>query len=99
MSFDGRNWAKIGKKLLQTGVTPLANQLVSPSDSVLGPFSGQRSQVGGPVNRPGRPGLNVSYVQLVQLAFQQILITDSILMALSCLLINNLRRRPSTAIR
>ncbi len=42
MSFDGRNWAKIGKKLLQAGVTPLANQLVIPTDSVLGPFSNQR---------------------------------------------------------
>ncbi len=69
MSFDGRNWAKIAKKLLQTGVTPLANQLVSPTDSVLGPFSGQRSQVGGPVDRPGRPGLNISYPDLIRLSF------------------------------
>jgi cytochrome c peroxidase len=69
MSFQGRNWAKIGKKLLQAGVTPLANQLVDPDDSVLGPYSGQRSTVGGPVDRPGRPGLNQSYVQLIQQAF------------------------------
>jgi hypothetical protein len=48
MSFRGRNWEKIGKKLLQGDgsatrptVTPLANQLVSTSDSVLGPFSNQ----------------------------------------------------------
>jgi cytochrome c peroxidase len=49
MSFAGRNWAKIGKKLLQgrpTGgpvnanrVVPLANQLVATDDSVLGPYS------------------------------------------------------------
>ncbi len=39
MSFDGRSWPKIGKKLLQPGVVPLANQLVDPTDSVLGPFS------------------------------------------------------------
>ena len=70
MSFDGRNWQKIGKKMLQAGVTPLANQLVSTTDSVLGPFSGQRSTVGGPVDLPGRPGLNVSYVDLIQLAFR-----------------------------
>jgi len=70
MSFDGRNWPKLGKKLLQRGVTPLANQLVSPTDSVLGPFSGQRERVGGRVNRPGRPGLNVSYRELIRLAFR-----------------------------
>jgi cytochrome c peroxidase len=69
MSFDGRNWAKLGKKLLQPGVTPLANQLVDPNDSVLGPYSGQRSAVGGPVDRPGMPGLNVSYPTLIQQAF------------------------------
>ena len=28
MAFLGRNWQKIAKKLLQDGVTPLANQLV-----------------------------------------------------------------------
>jgi cytochrome c peroxidase len=87
MSFAGRNWPKIGKKLLQPSplqllgfgdplqnalvkqVVPLANQLVSPTDSVLGPFSGQRSTVGGPVNRPGKPGLNISYPALIKLAF------------------------------
>ena len=45
MSFLGRSWPKIGKKLLQAGVTPLANQLVDPNDSVLGPYS----------NQPGNP--------------------------------------------
>jgi hypothetical protein len=39
MSFDKRYWAKIGKKLLQDGAVPLANQLVDPTDSVLGPLS------------------------------------------------------------
>jgi hypothetical protein len=69
MSFAGRNWPKLGKKLLQPGVTPLANQLVDPDDSLLGPFSGQRSAVGGPVDRVGRPGLNVDYVQLIRASF------------------------------
>jgi cytochrome c peroxidase len=49
MSQQGRNWNKIGKKLLQGGttggtadnVTPLANQLVSTSDSLLGKYSNQ----------------------------------------------------------
>lgn len=71
MSFQGRNWAKLGKKLLQDGVTPLANQLVDPTDSVLGPFSGQRSTVGGPVNRLGTPGLNVRYENLIRAAFRR----------------------------
>lgn len=70
MSFQGRNWQKIGKKLLQNGVVPLANQLVDPTDSVLGPYSGQRSTIGGPVNRPGTTGLNVTYEQLVQAAYR-----------------------------
>src|SRR5262249_37275693 len=41
MSFDGRNWAKVGKKLLQAGVTPLANQLVDLTDGILGRYSDQ----------------------------------------------------------
>jgi cytochrome c peroxidase len=50
MSFAGRNWAKLGKKLLQGSnvgsalvgsVTPLANQLVAVNDSVLGRYSNQ----------------------------------------------------------
>jgi hypothetical protein len=69
MSFAGRNWAKIGKKLLQVGVTPLANQLVSTTDSVLGPASNQRTLFGGAVNQAGRRGLNLTYNQLIELAF------------------------------
>jgi hypothetical protein len=75
MSFQGRNWPKIGKKLLQQGVTPLANQLVSPSDSVLGPFS---NQPGNPASvcasgslAEGKPGLCISYPELIQLAFER----------------------------
>ena len=71
MSFVGRNWPKLGKKLLQTGVTPLANQLVDPNDSVLGPFSNQRNVVGGAITNPGRPGLNVNYRQLIRAAFRR----------------------------
>ncbi|MFA5111778.1 MAG: hypothetical protein WC443_10265, partial [Desulfobaccales bacterium] len=64
MSFDGRNWPKIGKKLLQPGVTPLANQLVSTTDSVLGPYSNQSLA-------SGRPGIRLTYNQLIQLAFRR----------------------------
>jgi len=51
MSFLGRNWPKLGAKLLQgrlggnpansNRVVPLANQLVATDDSRLGPFSNQ----------------------------------------------------------
>jgi cytochrome c peroxidase len=78
MSFFGRNWAKIGKKLLQKRVTPLANQLVALDDSVLGLYSnqggsacaalktGERSP-GSPA--AGRPGLCINYGALIKRAF------------------------------
>jgi cytochrome c peroxidase len=83
MSFDGRNWAKIGKKLLQAGVTPLANQLVDPTDSIIGPYSNQngsacaslpaadRSPQGGPATTLGTdvPGLCITYAALVRHGF------------------------------
>jgi cytochrome c peroxidase len=79
MSFQGRNWPKIGKKLLQgtaepssSSVTPLANQLVSPQDSVLGPWSNQGGSecvALGRATLPGKPGLCTTYRELVQLAF------------------------------
>jgi cytochrome c peroxidase len=83
MSFDGRNWAKVGKKLLQAGVTPLANQLVDPTDSILGRYSNQngsacgalpaadRSPAGGPPTALGAgvPGLCISYPALIRHAF------------------------------
>lgn len=72
MSFAGRNWAKIGKRMLQAGVTPLANQLVATTDSRLGPFSNQGGSVCGTLVRPvaaGKPGLCVTYPELIQAAF------------------------------
>jgi len=83
MSFDGRNWPKIGKKLLQAGVTPLANQLVEPTDSILGRYSNQggsacaglpaadRSPEGGPPTALGAgvPGLCITYAALIRHAF------------------------------
>jgi cytochrome c peroxidase len=83
MSFDGRNWAKVAKKLLQKGVTPLANQLVDPTDSILGPYSNQngsacttlpgtdRSPEGGPATALGTgvPGLCITYAALIRHAF------------------------------
>ncbi|HET8541872.1 MAG TPA: cytochrome c peroxidase [Anaeromyxobacter sp.] len=94
MSFAGRSWPKIGKKLLQPvqdptptpanvrgAVTPLANQLVSPTDSVLGPWSNQggsacatlpsvdRSPGWSAAGVDGRPGLCISYPALIRRAF------------------------------
>jgi cytochrome c peroxidase len=57
MSADGRNFHQVGKKLLAR--VPLANQLVDPTDSVLGTFS----------KSPGK-GLKTSYSALIQQAFQ-----------------------------
>lgn len=78
MSFLGRNWSKIGKKLLQAGVTPLANQLVAADDSLLGPYSNQGGSAcaalvaadrspGNPA--PGKPGLCINYRGLIRQAF------------------------------
>ncbi len=83
MSFQGRNWAKVGKKLLQAGVTPLANQLVDPTDSVLGPYSnqpglgslcgtvapGDRTPGWSASGVSGRPGLCISYPGLIRHAY------------------------------
>jgi len=79
MSFDGRSWAKIGKKLLQgdgsassPNVTPLAGQLVATTDSILGPFSNQGGSqciALGRSTASGRPGLCLSYRELIQQAF------------------------------
>lgn len=57
MSADNRNFHQVGKKLLAR--VPLANQLVDPTDSVLGVFS----------KSPDK-GLKTSYAALVQKAFQ-----------------------------
>ncbi len=69
MSFHGRNWPKIGKKLLQEGVTPLANQLVATDDSVLGPFSWQGGSECPGSAAPGKPGLCIDYNELIELTF------------------------------
>jgi hypothetical protein len=72
MSLSGRNWAKVGKKLLQPGVTPLANQLVDPTDSTLGPYSNQGGSwcvANGRPTAPVKPGLCISYNELIQNAY------------------------------
>jgi cytochrome c peroxidase len=99
MSFAGRNWAKIGKKLLQrptaaynantftSNVTPLANQLVDPNDSVLGIYSNQNGSAcaGLPAadHSPGtpgagKPGLCINYPGLIRRAFYPALWHNSV---------------------
>ncbi len=57
MSADDRNFHQVGKKLLAR--IPLAQQMVDPTDSVLGILS----------NAPGK-GLKTNYSALIQKAFQ-----------------------------
>jgi cytochrome c peroxidase len=64
MSCNGRVFEEIGKKLLQ--LQALALQDVDPTDSLLGPYSNPKSAAGG----NGTKGLSVSYVTLIQRAFQ-----------------------------
>lgn len=65
MSFHGRTFSLIGKKLMaKTGrklipLAPLSKQNVHPKDSVLGPL----------VNKSGK-GLNTTYAAMIQAAFQ-----------------------------
>jgi cytochrome c peroxidase len=56
MSFDGRSFPKIGKKVL--GLTPLGEQFVAVDDSVLGAFANTAA-----------PGLTTTYAQMVQNSF------------------------------
>ncbi|MFN0103615.1 MAG: cytochrome-c peroxidase [Bryobacteraceae bacterium] len=57
MSYAGRTWTKLGKKMLS--LPPLALQRVAPDDSVLGRMA-----------RLGARGLQYSYLELIQEAFQ-----------------------------
>ncbi|MEW6380918.1 MAG: cytochrome c peroxidase [bacterium] len=65
MSFQGREFANIGRKMLS--LTPLGKQMVHPEDSVLGPLSRARLDAWGRL--VGNPGLTVSYATLIKKAF------------------------------
>ena len=76
MSFLGRNWGKIGKKMLQGRVVPLANQLVAVDDSVLGPYSNQGGSECIEESKPtavGMPGLCTTYPDMIEDAFYDVL--------------------------
>ena len=57
MSWVGRTWGDVGRKLLDA--QPLALQEVHVEDSVLGPYAVE-----------GGNGLNISYAELIEAAFQ-----------------------------
>ena len=65
MSFSGRSFPKLGKKMLS--LTPLGQQLVHPNDSVLGPSSNAVLQPGNKLT--GSKGLNITYEQMIKDAF------------------------------
>ena len=50
MSYDGRTFPKLGKKMLS--LSPLARQRVAPDDSVLGQFANQAGRGLLPVTQP-----------------------------------------------
>lgn len=63
MSFDGRTFPKIGKKVLAAALKPLSRQKVDPTDSVLGPYADADTGL-----KPIVPGEN-AYVTLIKQAF------------------------------
>jgi cytochrome c peroxidase len=64
MSWDGRTWPKIGKKMLS--LLPLAKQVVHPQDSTLGLLANSTLVGGVPSNVTG---INTTYAALIRQAF------------------------------
>ena len=62
MSYAGRTFPLLGRKLFRPDLAPLALQRVAGDDSVLGPFSRQNAT-------PGTPGVTFRYQELIQKAF------------------------------
>ncbi len=67
MSFKGRTFPELGRKMLGLTTPPLGQQLVHPNDSVLGPLSRATLQSGGSVI--GSRGLTSDYTHMIQAAF------------------------------
>lgn len=65
MSYQGRTFAQIGKKMLS--LRPLGLQVVHPNDSVLGPLSRVKFVKGATVVSRG---LNIEYATMIQAAFR-----------------------------
>ena len=67
MSFDGRTFPELGRKMLTLTTPPLAKQFVHTNDSVLGPLSRATLQGNGTV--AGNRGLSSNYEQMIKAAF------------------------------
>ncbi|MBK5277180.1 MAG: hypothetical protein JJE30_19295 [Desulfuromonadales bacterium] len=67
MSFKGRTFPELGRKMLTLTTPPLGQQLVHSSDSVLGTLSRATLQPDGTV--AGDRGLTTNYTQMIQAAF------------------------------
>ena len=65
MSCKGRNWGDLGKKMINNGLSPLADQYVDKTDGVLGAYS----------KYPAK-GMTGSYANMVRAAFNDIYTTD-----------------------
>lgn len=66
MSFVGRSWPDVGRKMLQ--LRPLGKQKVHPHDSVLGPLA--RATIASNGMLAGLNGLNSTYEDLIRTAFR-----------------------------
>jgi len=67
MSFKGRTFPELGRKMLTLTTPPLGQQLVHTNDSVLGPLSRATLQPDGTLT--GNRGLIANYGQMIQAAF------------------------------
>ncbi len=66
MSFAGRSFPDIGKKLLNPRLVPLGKQDVHPKDSVLAPLANSTITRG---KMTLKPGLHTTYAEMVRAAF------------------------------
>ncbi len=73
MSGQGRTFPMLGRKMINNGLIPLGQQLVHPRDSVLGSFSRASVQSN---EVTGIKGLNTTYAQMIQAAFQDSLTSN-----------------------
>src|SRR6266508_2725023 len=70
MSFAGRSFPDIGKKLLNPQIVPLGKQSVHPRDSVLGALANSTISIKKGISSISfKPGLHTTYAQMVQAAF------------------------------
>lgn len=75
MSFKGRTFPELGRKMLSLSTPPLGRQFVHTNDSVLGPLSRATLLPDGSLT--GNRGLTASYMQLIQAAFHDSLWNSS----------------------